>query len=67
MCPTCGVLVDAASGVTDESAIPKEGDFSICFACLEPAVFRDDQTLRAPTDAELIVFKKVMAEWRARQ
>ena len=33
MCVSCGYAIDAASGVINSKAIPKEGDISICLNC----------------------------------
>lgn len=65
-CPSCGYLVDAASSVPADGLTPKEGDFSVCACCHGVAVFRADQTLRAPTDAELASFQTVLAALRER-
>lgn len=33
MCHYCGHTMDAASHLTDDAAVPREGDISACIAC----------------------------------
>jgi uncharacterized Fe-S cluster-containing MiaB family protein len=33
LCSTCGYMMDAASSLRDEAAVPKEGDLSLCLNC----------------------------------
>lgn len=32
-CPVCGTILDGAICVTEEGAMPKPGDISVCYSC----------------------------------
>lgn len=40
-CPTCGYLMDAARCLSNKTARPKPGDFSVCLKCGEMLRFTD--------------------------
>lgn len=44
-CPYCAKCNDGAIDVTDASATPSCGDFSVCISCLEVAMFNPDLIL----------------------
>lgn len=54
VCPECGKQMDCATGLNTASC-PSAGDFSICIGCAAILVFKEDLTLRLPTDAECLV------------
>lgn len=55
-CPTCGAILDAATGVKDmtiaDDLEPKPGDGTVCFRCGGLAIFDKRLALRRPTSAE---------------
>ncbi len=55
-CPTCGAILDAATGVKDmaidDSAVPSPGDATVCIRCGGLAIFDKRLSLRRPTSAE---------------
>lgn len=59
-CPSCGALMDDATGIhvataeVNESAVPEEGSVTICFYCGEGLVFAEGMHLRALTGEELL-------------
>jgi hypothetical protein len=55
-CPSCGKILDAASGVDEKGLhqrLPDAGDITVCIGCGHIMVFADDLTLRNPTAAEM--------------
>ena len=70
-CFGCGYEFDAAAAINnDRTASPQEGDFSICIACGEPAIFTADGSLRQPTKeeaAELWQNPEVVLPWQSIQ
>jgi hypothetical protein len=65
-CIECGEPNDRAFPAEDHPA-PCENDVSLCIFCGHISIYRADQTLREPTDDELItisqkpIVKKVLA------
>lgn len=51
-CPSCGGLLDGASGATGKQK-PAPGDLSICLHCTEFLVFKDDLKLRKLTEDDV--------------
>jgi hypothetical protein len=58
-CPFCGVLNDGVS-IMDKVALPKPGDASLCFYCLNVSTFVEGEhglmTVRLPTVGESLVY-----------
>jgi hypothetical protein len=52
-CVECGEPNDCARPMED-GTVPSEGSISICLYCRHIAIYRADQSLREPTDDELI-------------
>jgi hypothetical protein len=52
-CLECGVLLDGACVVNNETRKPEPGDVSVCIRCGHLAVFGDDMQLRQLNDAEI--------------
>ncbi len=54
MCPFCGYVTDAASGLQAEhhGAVPEPGDWAVCLKCGEAAVYADGLALRKPALGE---------------
>jgi len=50
-CPFCGEYHDRVTGISDEEAMPEDGDASMCFCCGEVNVVDGscDDGLRRPT------------------
>lgn len=44
-CPNCGSELSGAASLSDNKALPKTGDLSICMYCAELLEFRNDLTL----------------------
>ena len=55
-CPTCGAILDAATGVKDmaidDDLVPSPGDGTVCARCGGLAIFDKRLHLRRPTSAE---------------
>lgn len=55
-CLDCGVVVDGATMLDDDTAEPHDGDVSVCAYCSAVALYLDDGEggllLRRPTSAE---------------
>lgn len=51
-CPVCRYQITAASGAYSDDAVPKGGDFTVCFGCGSVLVFRDDLSVRMPEGRE---------------
>jgi hypothetical protein len=53
-CSACGHLLNAATSVTEEGAMPKAGDASVCSYCSTILIFTsDDGATRLATAAEV--------------
>jgi hypothetical protein len=46
-CPSCGIPLDAASGVSDADAQPETGDITVCFYCNTVLEYTGDMDLVA--------------------
>lgn len=55
-CPSCGKLLDAATGVGNDSG-PSPGDFSLCFYCGVFLRFNEDLSLHLMSFTERTSFK----------
>jgi hypothetical protein len=53
-CPACGAILDGATSVDLDGAMPRPGDVSICAYCASLLVYSDELHPRFPTDAELV-------------
>jgi hypothetical protein len=53
-CPECGYKMDRTTAAFGQEGEPMEGDISMCLACGAPAIFRNDLTVRAPTEEEAL-------------
>ena len=51
-CLECGVLLDGACVVNNETRKPEPGDVSVCIRCGHIMAFGDDMQLRQLNDAE---------------
>lgn len=54
VCPHCNHPIDAATGLLDENARPKENDASVCAYCAGLVSFNADGTLRKMSDEEFV-------------
>lgn len=54
-CPRCLAVLSGATHVEQKGAIPKPGDFSMCFYCLAFLTVTHDYNLREVDDAEIPV------------
>ena len=52
VCPNCGKSIDRHSSIFDETAVPDNGDVSICFGCSHISIY-DNGQLRNPTSTEM--------------
>lgn len=55
-CPKCGHILDAATGATDDKAVPRGGDVTLCIKCGEILTFTKDLKVRFPTKKEKLKF-----------
>ena len=53
LCWHCDRLMDVATPMEDEGAVPDKGAVSLCFYCGAVCIFAEDLVLRAPTKDEL--------------
>lgn len=53
ICPFCHRDNPDHSDPSDPSALPQEGDISICFGCASIGIFTDTGEIRKPTEKEL--------------
>jgi hypothetical protein len=53
LCPSCGKLVDAATGVSNQRR-PTPGSIIICISCGHLAAYDDQLKIRPLTDEEVI-------------
>jgi hypothetical protein len=53
-CPSCGYAIDAHSSMTDDEAVPRPEDVSVCLRCLCYMQFDADLRLRLLTPAEFL-------------
>ncbi len=51
-CPTCGVIVTAATHPTEDIS-PAPGDGTICIVCQDILIFTDELGLRKITEADI--------------
>ena len=58
-CPFCGTFNPLVTNPTGD-LVPKDGDISICWTCLEVAIFCPEApgSLRKPTDDEYIAMAR---------
>jgi hypothetical protein len=56
-CPYCAHLLDAVTPTpANPNATPSEGDITVCIECACVLIFKEDLTVRKPTQPELVLF-----------
>lgn len=45
-CPNCNRLMDRATGVSDQNAVPKPGDLTLCISCAAISRYGDQLQLQ---------------------
>jgi len=61
-CLKCGYIMDHASLLTDDSAVPRLGDATLCMKCGELYLFDKDLRIKTPSARELLELK-ASASW----
>lgn len=41
-CPVCGHMLDAATRLEEDDAVPAPGDLTVCIQCVSPLTFTED-------------------------
>jgi hypothetical protein len=63
LCPDCGYELDAATGVTDQAAVPSPGDLSLCLRCTTLLRFDATMHVRALSPAEFRELPEDVRAW----
>jgi RNase P subunit RPR2 len=67
-CPSCGVLLNAATSTFEEDATPSDGDITICLRCGHIMIFENNRP-RDLTDVEMRMIagdRRIIAVQKAR-
>lgn len=54
-CPYCGAVIDCTVSADERPLVPKDGDVSLCFQCVQPCIYvisGQGVSVRKPTPEE---------------